>query len=114
MKCIINTRMRKGGEKRFFATLPHPCIIVNANRRTEKRGIGLGMRLRFTGKNGCVQTKELHSGNLHFRLLSMRHLKHSVVLLGNCNCIQMHAVRVLIMILYFATLGKHVPCCATS
>ena len=22
----------------FFAALPHPCIIVNGNRRTEKRG----------------------------------------------------------------------------
>ena len=33
------------GEKTFFAALPHPCIIVNANRRTEKNGVGLGTRL---------------------------------------------------------------------
>ena len=29
----------------FFAALPHPCIIVNGNRRTEKNGVGLGTRL---------------------------------------------------------------------
>ena len=30
--------MRKGA-------LPHPCIIVNGNRRTEENGVGLGTRL---------------------------------------------------------------------
>ena len=29
----------------FFAALPHPCIIVNGNRRTDKNGVGLGTRL---------------------------------------------------------------------
>ena len=29
----------------FFTAIPHPCIIVNANRRTDKNGLGLGTRL---------------------------------------------------------------------
>ena len=43
-----NTWMRKGGETfsppfrirvlLSFAALPHPCIIVNGNQRTEKTG----------------------------------------------------------------------------
>ena len=30
----------------FFAALPPPCIILNANRRTKKNGVGLGTRLQ--------------------------------------------------------------------
>ena len=45
--------MNDTGPSPFFAALPHPCIIVNANRRTEN-GVGLGTRL--SGRYVCCST----------------------------------------------------------